>query len=140
MSGSNVWRKYTTDAGVDYSIQVNERKSQTYVGGGAAQVTLPRTADYPILPDSISPRIIYASRLNVPFSKTALIVGNPNFLATFFQQVDSNRYLFIYGTPDGKFVNELWIPTGYTGEAQRNLSFLCRPEIIRDTGLDDGSP
>ncbi len=75
MAGSLKYFRYRSDAGVDYSINIDESNANATVGGVA--LCLPRTAAHPLLGGRTTKRYLLATLVSNPRIKRKFWVGNP---------------------------------------------------------------
>jgi hypothetical protein len=134
MSGSRSWREYISDAGVKYSLQVDESNANLITAFTQVILCPVRTSNPPPMPVGLTPRRVHCFAQYNPRIRRSFIVGNPSFYTSRLARGEEYIYTLTPGIDESE-VN-LWIITGYTGE-----KFSC-PTYYQnaDTGLIDGTP
>jgi hypothetical protein len=133
MAGSRKKFQYTNDAGVLYTVNLDESNSEGTIGGTA--MFLPRTTQLPDVPRGTKLRYCNAYLLSNPDIKRKFYIGNP---AAVLQAVNGGALLAaVYpSAADAAPVTAAWGITSYRGEGS------TPPQPINttsgDTGLFDG--
>lgn len=133
MAGSLKYFRYTDDAGVPYSINVDESNAEATVGGIA--LCLPRTAAHPNIPTKLKKRYLNAYVTATPAIKRKFWVGNPLAIP---QILAGGAFLAgAYPTAaDAATVAVAWTISSYRGE--KNSPPPALNTTSGDTGLTDG--
>jgi hypothetical protein len=133
MAGSLKWFKYADDAGVAYSINVDESNAEATVGGIA--LCLVRTAAHPNIPTKLKKRYLNAYVTATPAIKRKFWVGNPLAIP---QILAGGAFLAgAYPTAaDGATTTVAWTIASYRGE--KNAPPPALNTTAGDTGLTDG--
>ena len=135
MAGSRKRFQYTNDAGVLYTVNLDESNSEGTIGGVA--MFLSRSAQLPELPKKTKLRYVNAYLVSNPLIKRKFYIGNP---ACIVQAVNGAALSAVpYPVPGDTAGTPLaWAITSYRGEES------SPPPPINttsgDTGLIDGDP
>lgn len=136
MSGSRSWRQYSTDAGVNYSVNMDESNANGTQGSGGVLCAVP-TANLPRLPMGVKKRYVIAYAINNPKIKRKFTVGSTARFAALQAAagtaISAADYSASGNSTGGTLV--LWQISYFRGEAAR----LPAAFNAVDTGLDDGS-
>jgi hypothetical protein len=135
MSGSLVYRQYTDDAGVVYTIRIDESNSEATVTGASGNLCLVRGTSSPKLPKSdIKPRYVNCYNAALPTQKRKFIIGDATKIGAVLAVGAVILGEGYPGTNDTAGGTVTWVITSYRGE-QRNIV----PGVAGgDTGLTDG--
>lgn len=131
MAGSRTLFEYVNDAGVLYTVNIDESNAEATCGGIPLFTT--RTVQSPDLPARTTKRYINATLLNNPDIKRRFWIGNPQAVV---QAVNGATLLAqVYPTSaDAIGSRENWVISSYRGEKSSVPIALNAP----DTGLIDG--
>jgi hypothetical protein len=135
MAGSLTWRQYTTDAGVSYSIRIDESNANAaLVGGTAGAIMSIRTANLPLIPVGIKKRYVNAYNSALPAQKRKFYIGSAAVASTLVSGSTLSAEAYP-GTVDTAGTAVTWIITSYRGEKSRFAPAFS----AADTGLTDGT-
>jgi hypothetical protein len=129
MAGSKRWFRYTTDAGVNYSVELDESNSESIVN--ESLILMPsREANYPYIPRRLRMRYWYAETTGTRRLRRKFYVGDILTIAS----GGENPIISARAYPDNEPEN--WRVTAYRGER----SAPTPPVNLTggDTGLNDG--
>jgi hypothetical protein len=133
MAGSLKYVRYNDDAGVAYSVNLDESNSEATCGGVA--LCLPRTAAHPNLPTKLKKRYVNCFLTATPAVKRRFWVGNPLAIP----QILAGAAFLAAPYPsaaDAAPVTAPWTITSYRGE--KNSPPPALNTTSGDTGLTDG--
>jgi hypothetical protein len=133
MAGSLKYFKYTDDAGVPYSVNIDESNAEATVGG--VVLCLPRTAAHANIPTKLKKRFLNAYLTSNPLVKRKFWVGNPLAIP----QILAGGAFLAGAYPaaaDTATVPVPWTITSYRGE--KNSPPPALNTTSGDTGLTDG--
>jgi hypothetical protein len=135
MAGSITWKRYTDDAGNNWSYQCNKHLAGAVVvvgGAGRDALSLSRGQDYPELPCTIEKRYVLLSLIYINEGAAGIVsrrvrnakrikvtIGNPLALESLL----SPDLQYVFFTADGESINSAWSPTFISGE-RRSLKTL----------------
>jgi hypothetical protein len=135
MAGSKRWFKYTTDAGVDMSVNLDESNSEATING--VRLFLARTARHPVMA-GVGKRARYvlattttSADLGSKVITRKFKIGNPAAIAL----AQSGEQPLVAVTFPG-YPPSNWSTSTYSGEKVRLSPAL--DAATGDTGLDDG--
>lgn len=133
MAGSKRWFRYVTDAGLPFSVNIDESNGEATCGG--VSLMLQRTAAHPKLAKGDEMRYCLAFVTATPNIRRKFYVGNA--LASAQLALGSSFLAGIYPTAaDGASVTAAWTVTAIRGEkATLPPAFNA---TAGDTGLIDG--
>jgi hypothetical protein len=132
MAGSRTWRRYVSDMGRFYSIEIDKSAADGIFNTSGQRMVAGGSTSYPLLPCGLSPRYFFAYDRATPSRKRKFILGNPGELTE--SLLDGFGYILT--RPDDSSSGQiLWLITGYVGETYRNMP---RYYGQVDTGLQDG--
>jgi hypothetical protein len=133
MSGSRTWRRYISDMGRFYTIEVDKSAADGVLSTTGGIMVTQSTVARPLLPCGLTPRFFHAYDRDTPARKRQFILGNPGNLTE--PLLDGSGYILTRDdSSSGGTV--LWLITGYVGESYRNMP---RYYGQADTGLTDGT-
>lgn len=133
MAGSLKWVSYTDDAGVAYSINVDESNSEGTIGG--VRMCLNRTVASPNIPTKLKKRYVNAFVTATPAIKRRFWIGNPLCIPQAL--AGAAMLAAAYPTPaDAAPTTVAWTITSYRGE--KNAPPPALSTTSGDTGLTDG--
>jgi hypothetical protein len=130
MAGSLSWRRYTDDRGGNYSFQTDKSSGNAVTNTGFT-LSPARSANYGLLPCSLSMRYALAYDRVTPARKRKFWVGNANV----FADININVGQFYILTTESNGESLLWLVTSVHGESFK----LPRYYGQDDTGLTDGT-
>lgn len=135
MAGSLTLREYTDDAGVKYTIKIDESNSEATVTGASGNLCLQRSVSSPKLPRSdIKPRYVNCYNAALPTQKRKFIIGDNTKIVAVLAVGAVILGEGYPGAGDSAGSTVTWVITSYRGE-QRNIV----PGVAGgDTGLTDG--
>jgi hypothetical protein len=134
MAGSLKYFRYRSDAGVDYSINIDESNANATVGGVA--LCLPRTAAHPLLSGRTTKRYLLATLVSNPKIKRKFWVGNPAAIPQILAGSAMLAGVYPLST-DVAVAPVVWSISAYRGE---KTGIAPAFNITAgDTGLTDGT-
>jgi hypothetical protein len=132
MAGSRTWRKYISDMGRIYALEVDKSSADGILSTSSTKMVSGGDVIYPLFPCGLQPRYFYAYDRETPSRKRKFIFGNPTQLSEAL--LDGSGYITTRDdATSGSSI--LWLITGYVGESYRNMP---RYYAQNDTGLTDG--
>lgn len=135
MAGSLTYRTYISDAGVSYSIKIDESNaSATPNSGPAGELCPERSANHPAPPTGIKYRYVLCFAASNPLLKRKFIVGNPAIIPALIAPGATLTSEAYPGASDTTGAALTWVITAYRGEKSRSIPPFTAP----DTGLLDG--
>lgn len=136
MAGSIARRLYVSDAGISYSIKIDESNARATPFAGTNPLCPALTANAPGTPAGFSRRYILCFALNQPRIRRRFFVGDPGLISTLTQPGATLASEVFPGSGDTAGTPVTWVITAYRGEKQEVVPAAGSP----DTGLIDGTP
>lgn len=136
MAGSKSWFRYTSDAGVDSSVFLDESNSEASVDG--VRLFLNRTAAHPLLTKGTKLRYLNAFLVTNPVIKRRFYVGNPLAIPEILNGGALTAAVYNLPTDDAVPVVLTWTITSYRGEQSAITPGISTTS--GDTGLTDNDP
>lgn len=134
MAGSKSWFKYTDDAGVDYSVFLDESNSEAEVSG--VRLMPVRTAAHPLLRRGIKLRYCNAYLNSNPVIKRRFYIGSAEAVVEVLSGAGIVAAVYANPADDVSAVAVNWTVTSYRGEDASIPPSL--DATGGDTGLIDG--
>jgi hypothetical protein len=135
MSGSLTWRQYTTDAGIAYSIKIDESNANGTVGTAAGALCPVRTANLPLPPCGFKGRYVNTYNQALPVQKRRFLIGSLSALSALALPGSTIVASANAGPGDTAGATATWVVSSIRGERLRLAPAFGAP----DTGLTDGT-